>query len=361
MMEDATPIAHGGALDEARQRHPLAPEPWIDLSTGINPVAYPLPAIPPEAWMRLPFKHEEWELRQAAAVRYGAADAESVTAAPGTQALIQIIPRLLGPSRVAVLGPTYAEHGIAWKREGHEVYEVEGLDETATADVVIVVNPNNPTGRVIPVGALSRMAHALAERRGLLIVDEAFMDVIDPSASVIRALPPATLVLRSFGKMYGLAGLRLGFAVTDRTMAARLRDLLGPWAVPGPAVVIGRTALTDGVWLQQARRRLSQDAQRLDAILAGAGCQVLGGTSLFRLVAHPFAQEIGDKLGRHGVLVRRFSHEPTWLRFGIPGSETAWLRLKEALGSQLAVSGFGFSDSDRSSGHDAHLEVSSKA
>jgi len=285
--------------------------------------------------MRLPFKREERELRQAAAVRYGATDVESVTAAPGTQALIQIIPRLLGPSRVAVLGPTYAEHAVAWRREGHEVYEVESLDETARADVMVVVNPNNPTGRVIPVAALSQMAQALAERGGLLIVDEAFMDVLDPSASMIRALPPATLVLRSFGKMYGLAGLRLGFAVADRPMAARLRNLLGPWALSGPAIVIGRTALTDDVWLEQARRRLSLDVQRLDAMLAEAGCQVLGGTALFRLVAHPFAQEIGDKLEHHGVLVRRFSPEPTWLRFGIPGSETAWLRLKEALASNL--------------------------
>lgn len=185
MIEDESPIAHGGALDEARQRYPLAPEPWIDLSTGINPVPYPLPAISPEAWMRLPFKREERELRQAAADRYGAADLECVTAAPGTQALIQIIPRLLGPSQVAVLGPTYVEHGVAWKREGHEVCQVESLHEARHADVVIVVNPNNPTGRVISVGTLSQVAEALAERRGLMIVDEAFMDVLDPSASVI--------------------------------------------------------------------------------------------------------------------------------------------------------------------------------
>ena len=335
MMEDEAPIAHGGALDEARRRYPLAPEPWIDLSTGINPVAYPLPVIPPEAWTRLPFKHEERELRRAAAVRYGAADAESVTAAPGTQALIQIIPRLFGSSRVAVLGPTYAEHGIAWKREGHEVSEVESLDETATADVVVVVNPNNPTGRMIPISSLARRAEALADRGGLLLVDEAFMDALDPSASVIRTLPPATIVLRSFGKMYGLAGLRLGFAVVDGIMAARLRGLLGPWAVSGPAIAIGQAALSDDVWLAQARRRLSLGAQRLDTMLAGAGCEVLGGTPLFRLVGHPFAQETGDPLAHHGVLVRCFSRAPTWLRFSIPGTEAAWLRLREALAASL--------------------------
>ena len=277
MMEDEAPIAHGGALDEARRRYPLAPEPWIDLSTGINPVAYPLPVIPPEAWTRLPFKHEERELRRAAAVRYGAADAESVAAAPGTQALIQIIPRLFGPSRVAVLGPTYAEHGIAWKREGHEVSEVESLDETAKADVVVVVNPNNPTGWVIPASSFARKAEALAARGGLLLVDEAFMDVLDPSASVIRTLPPATIVLRSFGKMYGLAGLRLGFAVADRIMAARLRGLLGPWAVSGPAIAIGQAALSDDAWLAQARRRLSLGARRLIRCSRGADAKFWEG------------------------------------------------------------------------------------
>ncbi len=281
--------------------------------------------------MRLPFMREERELRQAAADRYGAADADCVTAAPGTQALIQIIPRLLRQSRVAVLGPTYAEHGVAWKREGHAVCEVGSLHEAAAADVVIVVNPNNPTGRVTEVGALFSVAQALAERRGLLIVDEAFMDVLDPSVSLIRAMPPASIVLRSFGKMYGLAGLRLGFAVAEKAMAARLRDLIGPWAVPGPAIAIGRAALSDDVWLAQARRRLSLDAARLDATLSRAGCQVLGGTSLFRLAAHPLAQEMAENLGGCGILVRRFPQEAAWLRFGIPGSETAWLRLEEAL------------------------------
>ena len=337
MMEDEAPIAHGGALDEARKRYPLAPEPWIDLSTGINPVPYPLPALPPEVWARLPLGCEDFELRQAAAVRYGAPDAESIAAAPGTQALIQIIPRLVGRTRVAVLAPTYAEHRAAWEREGHDVREVETLSQAqAAANVVVVVNPNNPTGKVIPVEVLREAAHGLEQRRGLLVVDEAFMDVMEPFCSLIPALPQAAIVLRSFGKMYGLAGLRLGSAVADRGIAKRLRDLLGPWAVSGPAIAIGQAALSDNVWLAAARRRLARDARRLDEILQGAGCQVLGGTPLFRLAANPLANDLASTLGRHGVLVRRFSHEPTWLRFGIPGHETAWLRLQAALSGQHA-------------------------
>ena len=332
MIEDELFVAHGGALDEARLRHPFAPEPWIDLSTGVNPFPYPLPPIPPESWARLPFAREDFELRQAAAVRYGAAGPENIAAAPGTQALIQIIPRLISPTRVAVLSPTYTEHGVAWKREGHAVLEVETLPEAlADANAIIVVNPNNPTGRTFPVEELVRTAHDLDRRRGFLVVDEAFMDVIEPSLSVIPALPPSTVVLRSFGKMYGLAGVRLGFGVADRRIAKHLRDLLGPWAVPGPAIAVGRTALADDAWLAQTRRRLALDAERFDAILGRAGCQALGGTPLFRLAAHPFAEALAEKLGESGILVRRFSYEPTWLRFGIPGCEEAWRRLELAL------------------------------
>ena len=332
MMEDEAPIAHGGALDEARQRHPFAPEPWIDLSTGINPVPYPLPQVPPEAWARLPLASEELVLREAAAARYGAASAANIVAAPGTQALIQLLPRLVPPGRVAVLSPTYAEHAAAWKREGHDVYEVATLTEAETARAVVAVNPNNPTGRLIPPEELRRAARDIERRGGLLIVDEAFMDVAEPSASLIPGLPSGALVLRSFGKMYGLAGLRLGFAVAEESLAARLRDMLGPWAVPGPAIAIGRTALADGAWLADARARLARDAGRLDAMLEGAACRVMGGTALFRLAVHPSAQALAETLAAHGILVRRFSYEPGWLRFGIPGQAAAWQRLEAAIG-----------------------------
>ncbi len=331
MTEDEALVAHGGALDEARLRHPFAPEPWIDLSTGVNPIPYPVPPISPESWARLPFVREEWELRQAAALRYGAADPESVAAAPGTQALIQILPRLISRTEVAVVSPTYAEHGIAWKREGHAVRDVKTLSEASRANAVVVVNPNNPTGRVFSVEELVRTARDLERRRGLLVVDEAFMDVIEPSQSVIPRLPPATVVLRSFGKMYGLAGVRLGFAVAERTTAKRLRDLLGPWAVSGPAAAIGRTALADDAWLAKARRRLACDAGRLDEILARAGSQPLGGTPLFRLAAHQSAESLAGKLGDHGILVRRFAFELSWLRFGMPGCDDAWRRLERAV------------------------------
>jgi cobalamin biosynthesis protein CobC len=324
-------VPHGGDLDAARREFPSAPEPWIDLSSGINPRPYPLPALPLEVWQRLPERAEVSRLALTAARAYGAADAAMVAAAPGTQALIQLLPRLRTWSRVAILGPTYAEHAICWRREGHHVEVVTQLEAQASAEVAVIVNPNNPTGRLLMRAQLQQTAAELGRRGSLLIVDEAFIDVMDPAASLVPELPRATIVLRSFGKTYGLAGLRLGFAIAEPPLAQRIGDLLGPWAVSGPAIAIAERALSDAAWLLAARERLAKDAARLDALLRGAGCEIIGGTPLFRLAAHPAAQQLRQRLGSHGIHVRRFADKPSWLRFGLPGPELSWLRLTAAL------------------------------
>lgn len=312
-------LAHGGDLGEVRRRFPDAPLPWIDLSTGINPVPYPVPPLPQESWTRLPTREVEEHLLAAAAARYGVHDPATIVAAPGTQALIQILPRLVPKSRVAVLEPTYEEHALCWAAEGHQLVERD-------SDVTVVVNPNNPTGRLLTPAELRN-------RRGLLVVDEAFMDFLPPEASITPDLPPETIVLRSFGKAYGLAGVRLGFAIAAKGMIDRLRQLLGPWAVSGPALEVGRRALEDSAWLQASARRLEADGRRLDALLAHAGFAIEGGTALFRLARHRDVSGMVSKLGRHGIHVRAFPKEPAWLRFGMPGSEAEFGRLARALAS----------------------------
>jgi cobalamin biosynthesis protein CobC len=328
---EAEPLVHGGDLDAARKRFPGAPEPWIDLSTGINPVPYPLPVLDADVWSRLPARAEEDELLAAAALRYRVSSAEMVVAASGTQALIQLLPRLVPTSRVEILGPTYEEHEACWRRHGHRVSVIESLEPSDRAEVVIVVNPNNPTGRLISAGVLREVASKLARKGGLLIVDEAFIDVLPETASLTSDLPPATIVLRSFGKTYGLAGLRLGFAIADSSLASRIRTELGPWAVSGPALAIGSTALRDESWLAETVARLRSDQARLDRMLVAAGFTLIGGTPLFRLARHASAIGVVENLGRYGIFVRAFSHEPQWLRFGLPGDELAWGRLSAAL------------------------------
>lgn len=325
-MADET-IGHGGDLDEARKQFPAAPEPWIDLSTGINPVAYPVPALPDRVYHRLPSPGDVGALESTAARAYGAGDPVTVVAAPGTQALIGWLPRLRPRGSVAILGPTYAEHAAAWRAGGHEVIETASLDEPV--DVVVAVNPNNPDGRVLLRADLLRAAERLGRNGGWLVVDEAFGD-LEPVESLAPVLPAAAIVLRSFGKTYGLAGLRLGFALADRRIAHPLRSALGPWAVSGPAIAIGARALADEAWRRSAAADRAVDAQRLDGLLAPIG-RVIGGTCLFRLVETPDAPQLFDHLGRSGIWVRRFPAMPHRLRFGLPGTEIAVERLRTAL------------------------------
>lgn len=327
-------VPHGGDLDAARARFPGAPEPWIDLSTGINPEPYPVSDVEALLWTRLPQRSDVERLQRAAQRRYRAERPEQVVCAPGTQSIIQVLPTLTPRGHVRVLGPTYGEHAAAWRRAGHDVIEVRDLEAAHVGEVVVVVNPNNPTGRIVPPQVLRALAERLHGGGGLLVVDEAFADVAPDVASIVSGLPPSAVVLRSFGKMYGLAGVRLGFAIAREALADRLRDALGPWAVSGPALAIGATALSDDAWLSAARERLARSADRLDAVLAASGATVIGGTTLFRLAAHPHAPLLVERLGRAGILVRAFPHEPTWLRFGIPDGERAWERLEGALAAR---------------------------
>ena len=316
-------VAHGGDLGAVRCRHPGAPQPWIDLSTGINPLPYPVADLPADAWSRLPSHDAEQTLIATAAKRYRCEPGQLI-AAPGTQALIQVLPRLVARSRVAIVGPTYAEHELNWRRYGHDVTVVASL-EVADADVVVVVNPDNPTGRLLPTQALRGVAARL------LVVDEAFIDLLPNAASLAGELPDNAIVLRSFGKVYGLAGLRLGFAIAPAPLAQRLRDELGPWAVSGPALSIGAAAVADDAWLQETAARLAGDARKLDALLVSAGFAVVGSTPLFRLASHPKAQEKVEDLARQGIHVRAFADRPTCVRFGLPRGDEEFSRLSAAL------------------------------
>jgi cobalamin biosynthesis protein CobC len=333
--EAAAPaVYHGGDLGAARLQFPGAPTPWLDLSTGINAIPYPADTISPEALTRLPDEAALARLQGAAAKAYGATDSAFIVAAAGTQTIIQWLPKLVPARRVAVLGFGYQEYPAVWQGAGAEVavtHDIAGLTEPGI-DVAIVVNPNNPDARLVDPQALADIATRLARRGGLLIVDEAFMDVTRPSVSLVPTLPErGVVVLRSFGKAYGLAGLRLGFAVTGFDLADKLRAALGPWAVSGPATEIGAAALADTGWLTQSVTRLQQQAARLDALLTTAGFSIVGGTPLFRLARHQQAAHWFEALGRRGILTRPFPERRDWLRFGIPGIEADWTRLAEAL------------------------------
>jgi cobalamin biosynthetic protein CobC len=334
-LQTLAPLAHGGNLAAARQMFPNAIEPFIDLSTGINPHPYPVPEIPSDRFFRLPDQPSIGQLAAIAAQSYGAPSKDHVVPAPGTQILLPQVAMLVAPGRAAILGPTYAEHLRAAMLAGHRANEVAEIDQLRSADLAIIVNPNNPDGRIVAKTELLDIARDLRQRDGILVIDEAFADIADSDMSLAGSLDCGNIVLlRSFGKFFGLAGLRLGFALAAPHLATRLNALLGPWAVSGPAVFIGEKALADASWKSRTIEHLADAARRLDRVLVDSELEIVGGTSLYRLTRSSRAQELFNHLGHTGILVRRFADHPTWLRWGLPDSEVAWQRLSAALASR---------------------------
>lgn len=327
----SAPIIHGGGITAAAAAFGGKPEDWLDLSTGINPCPVALPDIPARAWHRLPDRHLVEAARRAARDYYGSGEILPLPV-PGTQSVIQLLPRLVGVhNRVAVVAPTYGEYARAFTSAGFTVDAVEDVAAIgAEHGLAVVVNPNNPDGRVWPAETLIALHDRMKAANGLLVVDEAFGDT-DPWLSLAsRAQELSNLVIfRSFGKFFGLAGLRLGFAIARSDILERFEDWLGPWAVSGPALSLAASLLRSDVSL--IRSRIEERSTGLHAALDGAGLRVAGGTALFTLVTDTRASDIYTHLCRHHILVRKFNYAPDWLRFGLAPDPAADRRLGEAL------------------------------
>jgi cobalamin biosynthetic protein CobC len=321
-------LEHGGALRAAAARYSLDPSDWLDLSTGINPNGWPVPAVHPMAWQLLPEPNDG--LEAAAAAYYGTPHLLPVA---GSQAAIQALPPLRDLGRVGVLSPTYAEHAHAWRRVGHQVelLAADGLDAASgRLDALVVVNPNNPTGARFPAATLLDWRARLAARGGWLVVDEAFVDATPAESLAVHAGLPGLIVLRSLGKFFGLAGARVGFVLAEPVLLARMAEQLGPWTVTGPSRWVAKQALADRAWQEETRLGLARSGERLADLLGRQALAVAGGTSLFQWVPSPDAEFWQDALGWRGILVRCFT-DPPGLRFGLPGLEQAWRRLERVL------------------------------
>ncbi|MCW3148443.1 threonine-phosphate decarboxylase CobD [Stutzerimonas stutzeri] len=322
-------LEHGGRLRAAAQHYGIALADWLDLSTGVAPHPLALPAIPLSAWARLPESDDG--LEAAARDYYGARD---LLAVAGSQAAIQALPRLRRRARVGVVSPCYAEHAEAWRREGHQLLELseagvpQALDQL---DVLVVVNPNNPTGQLIAPRRLLEWHAALAACGGWLVVDEAFMDCTPQYSLAGHSQLPGLIVLRSFGKFFGLAGARLGFVLAHAGLLRALAELLGPWTVNGPTRLLGATLLADRAGQQHQRESLHADGQRLADLLRRHDLAPLGGCALFQWWVSADAPSLHDFLARRGILTRLFE-QPSSVRFGLPGAE-GWTRLEQALQS----------------------------
>lgn len=306
---------HGGGVDDAVARYGGDRGSWLDLSTGINPVPYPLPRFDPQDWTALPDSRAQDALISAARDFWEVPDSAAILPAPGASALIARLPGLASPGRVRITAPTYNEHAAAFAAHGWAV------TDASTAEARVLVHPNNPDGRVW------REQDADAP---LTIIDESFCDVM-PDASLIRlAHQPGRVVLKSFGKFWGLAGIRLGFAIAAPDVTEQLATMLGPWPVSGPALRAGAAALHDRAWADRTRARLRQDADRLDQAMQRRGAGLAGGTDLFRLYTVDNAAQWQDKLARRHIWTRIFPYSAHYLRLGLPPSD-GWARLLDAL------------------------------
>ncbi|MZR13592.1 aminotransferase class I/II-fold pyridoxal phosphate-dependent enzyme [Maritimibacter sp. DP07] len=312
----SAPRDHGGGLDAAIARFGGTRADWVDLSTGINPEPFPLPDIPRDAWTALPDSGAFKALEAAARAFWSVPEDAAVLAAPGASALIARIPALAPPGTVRIAQATYNEHAAAFGQAGWRV------QRDGPADARVVVHPNNPTGDFWTWGDAGAR---------LTVIDESFCDIAPETSHVQdRAGAPGVLILKSLGKFWGLAGLRLGFVIGDPALVAPLREMLGPWPVSGPALVAGRAALEDRLWADETRARLDGDAARLDALMSGAGAAVLGGTPLFRLYDVGDAAEWQARLAEGRVWSRVFPYASGWLRLGLPPADR-WDQLEAAL------------------------------
>ncbi len=306
---------HGGGVDAAAARFGGQRADWIDLSTGINPQPYPIPDLPADAWNALPDAAAKTALEEAARAFWQVPAGAALLAVPGASAAIARIPALAPRGTVRICGPTYNEHAASFAESGWQV--VEGGKTEAT----VHVHPNNPDGR------LWSAPETIAP---LSIIDESFCDITPDATLMAEATRPGTLILKSFGKFWGLAGLRLGFVIGDPALVAELRRMLGPWPVSGLALHIGAAALRDRDWAGATRTRLAAEADRLDTLMTGASAQIVGGTPLFRLYEVNDAQVWQTRLAQHHIWARIFPYNPRWLRLGLPPTR-GWARLEQAL------------------------------
>lgn len=306
---------HGGGLDAGVTRYGGSRSDWLDLSTGINPLPFPVPEMQPQAWTALPDHNAHQSLIESARSFWQIPAQAAVLAAPGASALIASLPALAPPQTVQITAPTYNEHAAGFRAHGWTV------SDHGPAQARVLVHPNNPDGRLWTAQDVTAQ---------LTVIDESFCDICPDQSLISLADRPGVVVLKSFGKFWGLAGLRLGFAIGHPDLIARLATWQGPWAVSGPALQIGAQALQDHGWAAATRSRLTRDAARLDALVLARGGRLAGGTSLFRLYRVDDAAAWHDRLARAHILSRIFPYSKTYLRLGLPPSD-GWDRVEAAL------------------------------
>lgn len=343
LTDGSAELLHGGDLTYASAVFGEPDEPWQDLSTGISPWGYRAVNIPSDIWRDLPGSNRP--LCEAAA-EYYQTHPEFVVPLPGSQFAISHVPRLLAPAAIALPAIGYAEHAQAWQQAGHQVFfydciaELQSLAEQGAVHHAVVINPNNPTAEVCPLTTIELLHESLA---GIVVVDEAFIDALKlPSAVSLLPRCPRLCVLRSVGKFFGLAGIRLGFLLSSGDLPERMQQLLGPWAVSHPAQWMGERALKDKAWQLAHKLRLRDAQQQLQTILQRVARDrfTLANGGLFVTLRGSWKplMALHQALAERGIYTRWCywaepsepgCTTPAWLRIGLPAD--GGVRMTQAL------------------------------
>ena len=321
-------LEHGGQLRAAAQRYGIALAEWIDLSTGINPQAYPVPAIDPECWHRLP--EDDDGLEAAAAAYYGN---ERLLVLAGSSPVTHALPTLFAPAAAVFLTPVYEAQAQAWEHASHGLRRLPTLQRAlaAATPVVLLSNPNKLTGATLPQSALLAAAAELDRRGGWLIVDESFGDPQPENciaALAGSAQAPRLIVLRSLGEFFGLAGARVGFIFGAAEKLDALREMTGPWPVAHPSRAVARHALQNTAWQSAAREALTENSTRLAECLAPLG--EVSRTGQFCALCTAHGEALFEHFAMRAILTRRVK-ELGMLRFGLPARDADWQRLERAI------------------------------
>lgn len=316
-MKDKKILDHGGNLDFALQKFGGSPENWLDLSTGINPEGYRGTDSDNFNLNALPAKAALGALEDAARRFWNIPEEAMVIATHGASAPIALIPFILEGQRVSIPQPTYNEHQAAFENAGWDI----ATQDDPSADVKVLVHPNNPTGQLWSAADLS--SH-------VTLIDESFCDVCPEQSFIAACSHPNTIILKSFGKFWGLAGVRLGFIIGSHPQMQRLRRALGPWAISSHAIALGTQAMKDKDWAKRTRQRLDADSQKLDRLVLSQGARLVGGCGLFRSYHVSSAKDWQISLAKAHIWTRIFPYSETLIRFGLP-PEAGWERLAIAL------------------------------
>ncbi|WP_193755581.1 threonine-phosphate decarboxylase CobD [Psychromonas sp. psych-6C06] len=321
-------ILHGGQLERVATQFNIPRAQWLDLSTGIAPYSYPIPDIPAQAWQQLP--HISSRLIAVAKVYYQAQHCWPVA---GSQQLIEKLPQLwekrlsasskeMPCKHVYLPKVGYKEHQHAWQQAGYQLhfYQQRLPEVLAPNSVVVVINPNNPLTDQFTVAQLQALAERCQTQQALLVIDEAFADIFDADFSYVPHLSEAqqnVIVLRSFGKFFGLAGLRIGFVCSSQYWCEVIQENIGPWSVNGPALYIAEQALSDTAWQVKQQQRLQVQRHKMQQLLSEIWPMYrIESNALFMTLFTEYAPLIYQQLCQHAVYVR-LTDEKNALRFGI--------------------------------------------